>query len=213
MVKIIADPGSCHLGERERAVELIRIAAESGADAIKFQLFQNKPPNIDLPVEWLPWLKDAAYDAGIQFFCSVWGYDSLHALERAGVKEVKFAFSQREESSIITYAVRNFDRVYVSCDVMTAFGPYADRLTRLYCVPLYPVPYVLDFEGIFPRFDGFSSHCLGISQDLDAIAAGAKIIEKHFRYGDGNDTCVPDGRFALSPKELYKLCKLGKDWV
>ena len=41
-VFIIAEAGSNHNQDKEQAKKLIDIAADSGADAIKFQLFQAK---------------------------------------------------------------------------------------------------------------------------------------------------------------------------
>lgn len=206
---VIADPGSCHLGRKDLAKELIKTAKGCGADAIKFQLFKNMPPNIPLPYHWVGWLKEFADNLKIELFASIWDIAGLRTLVKAGCTSVKFAYSQRCNEGLYNLAdQKGIKTKYVSGDVYTVFNPTA---TKLYCIPEYPVAYTVNFEGIFPRFDGFSSHCLGISQDLEAIRAGAKIIEKHIRLNYPGCDNVPDGRFALRANEFYKLCKLGKD--
>ncbi len=84
-------------------------------------------------------------------------------------------------------------------------------MTSLYCIPEYPVRYHVDFESIFPRFDGFSSHCLGIEQDMNAVSAGAQVLEKHFTL-DRDDIRCPDHNFALRPKMLEALCHRAKEY-
>lgn len=214
MVKIIADPGSCHLGEYKNALRLIRTAKECGADAIKFQLFPRSAENdanILVPPRWVPELKADAKDVGIELLFSVWGMGAATECYAADLPAIKFAFSQRNETETIKYALTHFSTVYVSGDVFTTFLP---GVVRLYCIPLYPVPFLADLSQLFERrFDGFSSHCLGISQDLAAIGYGAKVIEKHLRLEDSACDSVPDGRFALMPKDFYKLCRVAKDAV
>ena len=208
MVKIIADPGSCHVGKIELAKELILAARDCGADAIKFQLFEDKPPNIELPREWAWQLKERSDEIGIDLFFSVFDFDAISVSADCGCASAKIAFSLRDDICMINACRSFFNTTYVSGDTNTDFDK---GVTKLYCIPEYPVKYLIDFEGIFPRFDGFSSHCLGIKQDLTAISAGAKIIEKHLRLDNSICDGVPDGKFALRPKEFYSLCKLGKD--
>ena len=208
MVKIIADPGSCHMGNINFAKELILAARDSGADAIKFQLFEDKPPNIELPREWAWQLRERADELGIDLFFSVFDYGAMSVAVKCGCTSAKIAFSLRNDGGMINACRALFGTVYVSGDTNTDF---IKDTTKLYCIPEYPVKYLIDFEGIFPRFDGFSSHCLGIKQDLFAISAGAKIIEKHIRLDNSACDSVPDGKFAIRPKEFYSLCKFGKE--
>jgi N-acetylneuraminate synthase len=105
----IADIGANHDGQLERAKKLIHLAAESGADAAKFQNFQapkivsdygfkhlkGKQSHQDkwtksvfevyqdasIPFDWTPILKEECDKAGIQYFSSPYDYESVDILE------------------------------------------------------------------------------------------------------------------------------------
>ena len=105
----IADIAANHDGDLERAKDLIRLAAEAGADAAKFQHFKAetivsdygftalggqqshqskwkksvfevyKDAAVDL--EWTPFLKAACDDVGITFFTSPYALDLVDAVD------------------------------------------------------------------------------------------------------------------------------------
>ena len=105
----IAEIGSNHDGKIERAQLLIRLAADCGADAAKFQSFS--APRIvsdygfrqmenqlshqalweqsvfdvyqdySMPLEWLPILKEECDEAGVHFLSSPYNFESVDALE------------------------------------------------------------------------------------------------------------------------------------
>src|SRR6266581_5907968 len=86
---VIAEAGSCHMGNESVARELVEQAARVGADACKFQLFRLEdilvgPPGTDrrteLPVEWLPKLAGLCREYHIDFLCTpfaAWSVDAL----------------------------------------------------------------------------------------------------------------------------------------
>ena len=204
MIKVIADPGSCHMGSLERAYDLTRAAVDAGCDAIKWQLFKgDEGGNVPLPYEWFGSLVAQGRALNVEVFASVWDEGGLSLIDVFKCKCVKFAYSQNR-SAWIHSALRMWKTTYISGNTATPF-PDNFRVSKLLCVPEYPVKYLIDFDGLFPRFDGFSSHCLGIEQDKAAIRAGAKIIEKHFQLDDNLSTC-PDGAFAIRPAKLKELC-------
>jgi len=211
-LKFICDPGSCHLGDITLARDLVKVAADAGADAVKFQLFpkeMEKNGNIRLKYMYMPELVDYGNEKGIEVFASVWDLDGMFQLMECGCQSIKFAYSMRESLLLQVDCLRLFKNIYMSGDVMTNF-PDLKGLIKLYCIPEYPVKYQADFEGIFPRFKGFSSHTLGIKQDIEAIRHGAEIIEKHIRLYDYQCDNVPDGKFALAPDKLTKLISHAK---
>ena len=105
----IADIAANHDGDLERAKSLIRLAAQAGADAAKFQNF--RAPTIvsdygfthmgdqvshqsswkksvfqvykeaSLPFEWTPLLKEACENAGIHYFSSPYDFDAIDMLD------------------------------------------------------------------------------------------------------------------------------------
>jgi len=219
---IIGDPGSCHLGELSRAKTLISVGAEAGLDAVKFQLFRDKAiGNIPMPDAWIPELVEHGKKKGVEVFASVWDQAGIDALAKAGCQSIKFAYSMRDSRYVKSVCLGGrFERVYLSCNLMsdlTPLGADGDNVIHLYCIPEYPVPYQVHFAGLFnatehrEAFDGFSDHTLGIIQSVAALQMGARVIEKHYCMGVQFDNDVPDGRFALSPKELGWLCTVAHD--
>lgn len=105
----IADIAANHDGDLDRAIELIRLAKEAGADAAKFQNF--RAPKIvsdygfkslgsqlshqaewsksvfevyddaSVPFEWTPILKEACDEFDIHYFSSPYDYDAIDMLD------------------------------------------------------------------------------------------------------------------------------------
>jgi N-acetylneuraminate synthase len=105
----IADIAANHDGDMERAINLIRLAKEAGADAAKFQNF--RAPNIvsdygfknmddqlshqaswkksvfevyedaSVPFEWTPTLKEACEEFDIHFFSSPYDFEAIDMLD------------------------------------------------------------------------------------------------------------------------------------
>ena len=105
----IADIAANHDGDLDRALELIRLAKEAGADAAKFQNF--RAPKIvsdygframggqvshqaewsksvfevyddaSIPFEWTPVLKEECDKVGIHYFSSPYDYDAIDMLD------------------------------------------------------------------------------------------------------------------------------------
>ena len=105
----VADIAASHDGSLDRAVDLIHLSAEAGADAAKFQNFTadeivsdrgfremgsklshqanwTKPvsevyKNASIPHEWTPILKKACDDAGIDYFSAAYDFAAIDMLE------------------------------------------------------------------------------------------------------------------------------------
>ena len=79
---LTADPGSTHNGSVTRALALVDCAADSGFDAVKFQLFPQSlsPTNPALDYGFMQALCDRAYERGIEIFASVWDVKALNVL-------------------------------------------------------------------------------------------------------------------------------------
>lgn len=210
---IIGDVGSTHMGRITYAKDLIRIASEIGLDFIKFQLFRGEPyvsaGNIELPYAWWPELVDTAKDRKVGILASVFDEGALDLMRVTDVRYVKLAASKAEHEGLLNGIHKLRRSAIVSCSTMN-WRKVSDRCLlgdiSLYCISEYPVKYEISFDELFPTFDGFSDHTLGIRQTLRAIDAGAEWIEKHWKGPHPNDT-VPDAQFALSVRQMEELCR------
>lgn len=107
MVRIIAEAGVNHNGDREMAFELVKVAADSGADAVKFQTFDAERlaaltapkakyqqattdalesqfamlKKLELPPEWHLELQRYAKELGITFISTAFDLQSLAFLQ------------------------------------------------------------------------------------------------------------------------------------
>lgn len=206
---LIGDPGSTHCGDFEMAKELVRVGAQCGLDAVKFQLFPDIKKYRDagnIPLKYSRFAELVMYGekCGVEVFASVFDEHSYGVAVRV-CDSVKFSYKS-PMSIWINQATTDFKKVYVSGDIM---NPPPIMTNRLYCIPEYPVTYTVAFDCIFTKcgFDGFSDHTMGISQSIRAVDAGARIIEKHYRLEDIRCDTVPDGKFAITPKMLERLAK------
>ncbi len=112
-VFVIAEAGTAHLGDLERAGKLIDAAAAAGADCIKFQwviadeivhpkagsimLHGRSVPiwerfkSLERPAEFYASLKKETEKKGLIFLCSPFGQESAAGLRRLGVEAIKIA--------------------------------------------------------------------------------------------------------------------------
>jgi N,N'-diacetyllegionaminate synthase len=204
-VTVCLDPGSCHMGRLEYAVELVELAIEAGADYIKFQMGTHSP-NIPLDRNFWPILKFHAGDK-IGLTASAFTEDTFNFLLEQNVPFMKFAFSQKNKLQEIRTCLDRGIRTVVSCDVLTQ-AEVPDECIKLFCLPMYPVPFQVDIREIMATgyFDGFSDHSLGWMQSYNATLAGARWIEKHFTLNRPDIIC-PDHYFSVRPKDVIEMVK------
>lgn len=209
---ICADVGSTHLGNKDLAISGIHIAKDIGCDSVKFQLFPDLPKytncgNIPLPFEWVPDLIAEGKSVGIPVAFSYFDGLLYDGLDLTDVPYHKIAYSQKDHAAV-KRAINQNKRLVISCDFMSdARIPNKDNIAKLYCLPVYPVPYKVSFNGIFPRFDGFSDHTMGYDQTVLAVGYGARWIEKHLSLTEDRAAC-PDASFALQPDEFREMVRV-----
>ena len=100
---VIAEAGSNHNGSLDTAKELIDVAADAGADAVKFQTFRAKNmyvedsgsaeyldddrsiyeiiESMEMPYEWIPELHDYCREQGVYFMSTPFDEHSADELE------------------------------------------------------------------------------------------------------------------------------------
>lgn len=220
-VFIIAEGGSTHDGDLGKAMALIHAAAAAGADAIKFQTFRAKtlaarrgaPESIyaayELPLEWVPTLKDAADAAGVEWMTTCYHADYLPLIRRY-IKRWKIAsFEAGDEDFVLAHLPYGLP-VLISTGMVSALvlawlkwlsGQKSEWDVRLlHCVSAYP-PTLADLNLAAIRrhgLDGFSDHSGWVEAGGLAVAAGARIVETHLRLDETNPK-NPDFPHSLTP--------------
>ena len=211
-IEVIADIGSCHNNRLEYFEHAIDVCERLGV-TLKAQLFGPETAlkgNVELDHQIFADAADYAAGRGVPFFASVWREQDLQRVLESGITRVKVAYSRRADTdlqrALRSAAVHDGPlELIVSEDHSSnyPFHPAFTPLRRLFCVPQYPVYAELSFDRLFPEFQGFSDHTLGIRQTVRAISAGASIIEKHVAF-DGAADCL-DKRFAIDEHDLETL--------
>jgi len=140
-VFIIAEAGSNHDGKLEQAKKLIDIAAEAGADAVKFQLFRASKiytPNCgkiltpqgkldlykffkkaEMPFKWIPLLKKYAEKKELLFIVSPFDEEAADELERNNIKVYKIASPELNHLPLLTYIAKKKKPMIISSGFST----------------------------------------------------------------------------------------------
>lgn len=229
---IIAEAGSNHDGKLDQAKELIKVAAECGADAIKFQSFQadklfsipetvENLKKLEIEEQWYIELFNCSEENEIMLFFSVFDEESVDLLEKFDNPVYKLAsyelmhfplldkISKTNKPIIISTGMANSEEVEKSIDYIKSLE--INLVSILHCVSNYPTkPEDVNLNSIsaLKKFGlpiGFSDHTLGIYASIAAVALGAKVIEKHFTINRKLDG--PDHSYALEPLELKEMIK------
>lgn len=213
-VHLCADPGSTHLGDRKMAKEIIKVCKENGADSVKFQLFwgHDYPANIELNRDLFQELVSYGRELEIPVTASAFDTNAINLLIKLGVPYIKFAHSQRHNSALRGLLNTGKRVVVTTNEADRDKMPDSEHLTILYTDTIngetvYNPPWMTDFEGKFPLFDGYSDHHRGIGHAIEAVKAGAKWIEKHFSLQYDACKAVPDFPVSMSPRDLYELAR------
>jgi N,N'-diacetyllegionaminate synthase len=146
---VIAEAGANHNRDLGLARELIDAAADTGADAVKFQtysgasIYSSKTPRfeyldddrspqelleaISLPREWQPRLAEHARERGIHFFSSPFDYDAVDQLAAVGVPAMKIASFEIVDLPLICKAAATGIPLILSTG-MAVYGEVEDAL-------------------------------------------------------------------------------------
>lgn len=143
---VIAELSANHGGDIERAKRIIRIAAEKGADAIKFQAYTADEMTLDsdkpgftvtaespwkgerlhalyrraaTPYEWFPALFREARNAGITPFASPFGEKAIEMLEDLDAPAYKIASFEAVDHRLIAACARTGKPLIISTGLCT----------------------------------------------------------------------------------------------
>lgn len=244
---IIAEAGSNHNGDFATAIALINVAADCGADAVKFQTFtadalvaKTSHPiatlndefarygktvhemfaEVEMPIDWLPRLRDHCITRGITFLSTPFDERSGDLLAALDMPAFKVASYEIVHIPLIQHLARLGKPLLMSTGMASVgeiedaidavLGEGNDQIALFHCPIGYPVSAgnvnlaVMDtLRQTFGIPIGLSDHTLGIVMPISAVARGANLIEKHFTLDSSQPG--PDHGFAVGPAELGAL--------
>ncbi|MCM1118666.1 MAG: N-acetylneuraminate synthase [bacterium] len=244
-VFVIAEAGVNHGGDMALAKEMIDVAAEAGADAVKFQNF--KAHGLILQgVDKAPYQKktsaasETQYDMlrrlevkysenimlqkycerrGILFLSTPFEEESLHELCDMDIPAIKIAATDITNIQFLRQVARKGKPIILSAGMcyleeiskaLEAISEFNRDVILLQCTANYPIR---DFEvnlrvirtlqKEFNILTGYSDHSVGIGAAPYAVAAGARLIEKHFTLSRKLEG--PDQKASVEPDELREM--------
>jgi pseudaminic acid synthase len=169
------------------------------------------------PREWHKELFNYAREIKIELFSSPFSSDDLDFLESLHCPRYKIASFEAVDPAFIEYVASTKKPIIISCGIATTAdidraieaAQKARKITLLHCVSKYPTP--IDQTQIhrlkylkrrYSKIDiGFSDHSLGTTAPIAAVAAGARMIEKHITL----DHKTIDGHFSMDPDQFRKM--------
>ena len=225
----IAEIGLNHNGDFSTAKKMIELAAVSGADAVKFQIFSSdfmvSPYGDSLLHNGVEGSAnystiDFFREFDLLFFASVFDLPSLDLTEEIGVELYKLASSEltnipliraigkTAKPVIISTGMARDDEIAIAINSLKKSG--GGEVVLLHCVSLYPTDdNNVNINRIFALKEqygldvGLSDHSGDYVSAMLSVVAGARIFEKHFKL-DENFDC-PDGVVSLSPTAFSNM--------
>lgn len=206
---LIAEIGMNHNGNIELAKEMVRSAAKTGADAVKFQTFRTdrflapsyegreKYREYELSQADHATLKEEAASNDVIFLSTPLDRDSVNLLNEIGVPAFKIASSDLTNLPFLEYVAEigkpmilstgyaTLSEVAKAVEAVTESGN--DELVLLQCVSNYPAETenmnLRTIKTMRETFDvptGLSDHTQGPVAAITATGFGAAVVEKHF---------------------------------
>lgn len=224
-MKVIAEIGS-NWKSIEDCTESIRIAADCGADAVKFQLYTHKELfgtegqlAGEMPAEWLPRLHATAANYDIEFMCTAFspgGYRYIDSM----VQTHKVASAELTHRDILE-TVNTFRKPVILSTGGSSVTEIEDALswltscpvTLMFCVADYPAK-IIDFRKLSQLRQHFGGRCkYGYSDhSIDVLnipfmakLRGCEVIEKHVNFAWESNT--PDAGHSLTEAEFRLMVK------
>lgn len=218
----IAEVSNNHMGSLDLALKHIDAAAWAGAKYVKFQLFRadsywadavrrERVRPYELPINWLPRLKDRCEEKGLLFGVSVFALNLVQLL-RGQVHFVKIASgdllwhnllraaAKLNVPTIISTGMATIEEVHRAVDTIYGTG-FKEELTILHCVSAYPAKpqdynllcierLGLEFSGVHV---GVSDHTDNSMVAIVSAVLGATVLEKHLRLDSQEYPVEQDG--------------------
>lgn len=231
---LVAEIGWNFLGDLSLAKKMIVSAKKSGADAVKFQMWD---PKFLAPGAWdtdgrreiynkayldkkkYLLLKRFSKKLKIESFVSIFSIKQIDILKKCKDNIVKIPSHEAYNFELIEQCIKKFKLVIISAgalkksELLKLSKFNKKNVIILHCVSSYPLNIencnFNKFEYLKSKFKnvGYSGHLQGIDDAVHAISKGACLIEKHFTTD--NNLKGRDNKFAIKSGEMIKL----KKWI
>ena len=203
-IKIIAEIASSHNGDIELGKKMIREAARTGVDIVKFQSWQSKNVDdsdpdkkryelLELSDDAHHVLKEECEKNGVEFMTTCYDEARIPFLKKLGLKKIKISSTDLKAFNFLKKIRENFEEVIISSGMSTKeeIKQAVDILktgefTVMHCVSVYPCPLeranlrkLLWLKTLTTNV-GYSDHTEGIEAPVFSMGIGVKYIEKHF---------------------------------
>jgi len=228
---VIGELGSTPEGNLDTMKRLVDCAANCGANVAKNQWVsdaqamcdrRHAPEYLDsyrllqYPLEWHAELRDYAHGRGLQYACTAY-IPGDPARLAPFVDYLKLSSFEADDGALFRQARRaaGVNRLIMSYG-MGARLRNDPHCFHLACISAYPAPLselnlgVLGYQGDQPEFDGFSDHSRDVRVGAWAVAAGARILETHFRLDDCG-SANRDYAVAFTPAEFKEYIRNVRD--
>jgi sialic acid synthase SpsE len=229
---VVAEIGINHGGDVVVAKKLIDSAARAGADAVKFQTYltEKRAPKgnqavfdilkkCELPFAAFKQLKDHALSNNVAFFSTPFDQESVEYLDSINCDLYKIAsfdivnhallrdVSKTNKTIILSVGMSNYDEIDAAYSILKKG---TNNIALLHCISAYPTSEddanLAAIYGLQDKYDaviGHSDHTNSIDVPLYAVAAGAQIIEKHFKVDDRME-CI-DAPVSITAAQFTKM--------
>jgi sialic acid synthase SpsE len=229
---VIAEIGINHDGDIEKAKKLIDLAKWACASAVKFQTYitekrvpKNSPiydllKQCELSLEQQAELFRYATEKKIDVFSTPFDDESVDFLASVDSSCFKIAsfdvvnkkllkkISEHRKPAIMSRGMATRQEIDQAVDILKDRGI---EFALLHCISAYPVPSLAvlnlrTIQSLKERYDcpvGFSDHTVGIEAAQYSVAAGARLIEKHFTLSRKSEG--PDHAISAEPEQMKEL--------
>jgi len=233
-VLVIAEIGINHEGNAETCARMIEAAAAAGADSIKLQTVvadENYAPGTrshtlfkkaELPREVTAQMFAFARRCGVEPFTTCADPEEMSFIDSLDPAAHKISSGLLTAEPVVRQAVRTGRTVLMSTGmadweivdraVGAARAAGAKRLGLFQCTSIYPAPEsTLNLSAIramirrYRTVVGFSDHSLGREAAPLAVAAGARMIEKHLTLDRSRADF--DHALSLEPDEFDAMVR------
>ena len=228
---IIAEVGINHGGDMNVAKKLIESIARTGADAVKFQTYltekrvhRDSPifdilKKCELPFEAFLELKNYAKEFNLDFFSTPFDNESVDFLQSINCDLYKIAsfdtvnkkllkkVADTQKPIIMSTGMSSMTEINIAYDILKT---KTSNIAILHCISSYPtneddanLSVIYKLKESFDCIIGQSDHTNDIVVPLYAVAAGAQILEKHYKIDDKMD-CI-DASVSITEKQLRDM--------